>query len=76
MNIERLSRGLSSNRMCIVITVARLRGKPPLPMDHDLLFLQNLLFQHWPEVEHENETQDQMRLAAVALIIGSNEDHD
>lgn len=44
-------------------------------MDHDLLFLQNLLFQHWPEVEHENETQDQMRLAAAALIIGSNEDH-
>lgn len=44
-------------------------------MDHDLLFVQDLLFQHWLEVEHENETQDQMRLAAVALIIGSNEDH-
>ena len=55
--------------------MAGLRGEPPLAMDHDLLFLQNLLFQHWLEVEHENETQDQMRLAAAALIIGSNEDH-
>jgi len=61
--------------MCIVIAVAWLRGKPPLTMDHNLLFFQNLLFQHWLKVEHENETQDQMRLAAAALIISSNEDH-
>jgi len=31
-------------------------------MDHDPLFLQNLFFQHWLEVEHENKTQDQMWL--------------
>ena len=55
--------------------MARLRGKPPLAMDDDLLFLQNLILQHWLEIERENETQNQARLAVAALIIGSNEDH-
>ena len=44
-------------------------------MDDDLLFLHNLLSQHWLEVEHENEIRDQMRVLAAVLIVGSNEDH-
>jgi hypothetical protein len=44
-------------------------------MDNDLLFLQNLLLQHWLEVEHEKEFQDQLWLAAAVLIVRLNEDH-
>ena len=44
-------------------------------MDYDRLFLQNLLLQHWLETEPENETQEQTRLAAAVLTIGSNADH-
>ena len=49
--------------------------KPTLDPANDLLSLQNLLFQHWLEVEDENETQDQMQLDVATLIIGLNEDH-
>ena len=44
-------------------------------MDDNLLFLHNLISQHWLEVEHENEIRDQMQVLAAVLIIGSNEDH-
>ena len=44
-------------------------------MDHDFLFLNNLLLHHWLEGERESTVQDRVWLAVAVLIIGSNEDH-
>ena len=42
--------------------------------DNDLL-LQALVLQHWLEAESDQETLENIQLAAATLIIGSNEDH-
>ena len=49
----------------------------PITMDDndDDLLLQALVLQHWLEAESDQETLENIQLAAATLIIGSNEDH-
>ena len=49
----------------------------PITMDNNNndLLLQALVLQHWLEAESDQETLENVQLAAATLIIGSNKDH-